>query len=118
MNCETFLSKSLPEKKAFVVKENLCFNCLSNRNVLKNCKSDFSCRIDGCSKKDHTLLHDESRVNINVSSNVSNAKVTYVQVLPIYASNGARSVKVNALLDSGSDSTLITKVLAGKLKLT
>ena len=29
MNCETFLSKSLPEKKAFVVKGNLCFNCLS-----------------------------------------------------------------------------------------
>ena len=29
MNCETFLSKSLPEKKAFVVKENLCLNCLS-----------------------------------------------------------------------------------------
>ena len=26
MNCETFLSKSLPERKAFVVKENLCFN--------------------------------------------------------------------------------------------
>ena len=29
MNCETFLSKSLPEKKAFVVQENLCLNCLS-----------------------------------------------------------------------------------------
>ena len=118
MNCETFLSKSLPEKKAFVVKENLCFNCLSKGHVLKNCKSDFSCRIDGCSKKHHTLLHDESRVNINVSSNVSNAKVTYLQVLPIYVSNGTRSVRVNALLDSGSNSTLVTKVLANKLKLT
>ena len=118
MNCETILSKSLPKKKAFVVKENLCFNCLTKGHVLKNCKSDFSCRIDGCSKKHHTLLHDESRVNINVSSNVSNAKVTYLQVLLIYVSNGTRSVKVNALLDSGSDSTLVTKVLADKLKLT
>ena len=118
MNCETFLSKSLPEKKAFAVKENLCFDCLSKGHVLKNCKSDFSCRIDGCSKKHHTLLHDESRVNINVSSTVSNAKVTYLQVLLIYVSNGTRSVKVNALLDSRSDSTLVTKVLADKLKLT
>ena len=47
MNCETFLSKSLPEKKAFIVKENLCFNWISKGHVLKNCKSDFSCRIDG-----------------------------------------------------------------------
>ena len=44
--------------------------------------------------------------------------MTYLQVLPIYVSNGTRSVKVNALLDSGSDSTLVTKVLADKLKLT
>ena len=60
MNCETFLSKSLAEKKAFVLKENLCFNRLSKGNALKSFKSDFSCRIDGCSKKHHTLHHDES----------------------------------------------------------
>ena len=118
MSCKTFLSKSLPEKKAFVLKENLCLNCLSKGHVLKNCKSDFSCHIDGCIKKHHTLLHDESRVNINVSSNISNTKVTYLQVLPIYVSNRTRSVKVNALLDSGSDSNLVTKILADKLKLT
>ena len=53
-----------------------------------------------------------------MSSNASNAKVTYLQVLPISVSNGTRSVKVNALLDSGSDWSLITKVLADKLKLT
>ena len=83
MNYRTLLSKSLPEKKAFVVTENLCFNCLSKGDVLKNSKSGFSCRINGCSRKHHTLLHDNSRVNINVSSNISNGKVTYLQVLPI-----------------------------------
>ena len=79
---------------------------------------DKSKRIDGCSKKHHTLPHDESRVNINVSSNISNTKVAYLQVLPIYVLNSTRSIKVNALLDSGSDSTLVTKTLADKLKLT
>ena len=53
-----------------------------------------------------------------MNSNVSNLKVTYLQVLPIYVSNSTCSVKVNALLDSGSDSTLVAKVLANKLKLT
>ena len=48
-NCETFLSKSLH-------KYSLCFNCLSKGYVLKNYKSDSSCRINGCSKEHHTLL--------------------------------------------------------------
>ena len=95
-------------------KHRLCFNFLSKGHVLKNCKSDFSYRIDGCSKKHHMLLHNESWVNINVSSNISRTNVTYLQVLPIYVSNDTRSVKVNALLNSGSDSTLVTKILADK----
>ena len=67
MNCEKLLSKSLGDKKQFVVKENLCFNCFSKGNSLKNCKSDFLFRIDGCSKKHHTLLHDESQIIISIS---------------------------------------------------
>ena len=35
-----------------------------------------------------------------------------------YVASGTHSVKVKALLNSGSDSTLVTKVLADKLKLT
>ena len=53
-----------------------------------------------------------------MSSNISNTKLTYLQILPIYVSNSTRSVKVNALLDSGSDLTLVTKVFVDKLKQT
>ena len=60
------------------------------------------------------LLHDELQVNKNVSSNILNAKVAFLQILPIYVSNGTTSVKVNTLLNSGSDSTLVTKVFANK----
>ena len=52
---QALLNKSLPEKKEYVVKENLCFNRLSKEHALKNCKSDSSCRIDGCSKKHHAF---------------------------------------------------------------
>ena len=45
MNCEQFLSKSFTEKKDFVNKEKLCFNCLAKGHVLKDCKSNFFCRI-------------------------------------------------------------------------
>ena len=54
MNSETFLSKSLAQKKAFVVKENLFFNCLSEGHVLKKRKSNFLYRMRSYSKKHHT----------------------------------------------------------------
>ena len=41
MNCKTFLSKSLAEKKASVVKDNLCFTCLSEGHVLKKLQVRF-----------------------------------------------------------------------------
>ena len=84
--------------------------------MLKDCKSNFFCRTEGCKKRHHTLLHEETQANINVSSAKHNLSITYLQVLQIYVSNGNVSMKVNALLDSGSDSTLVTKALADKLK--
>ena len=41
-----------------------------------------------------------------------NNTTTYLQVLPLTVSYGDKAVSVNALLDSGSDSTLISKSLA------
>ena len=66
---------------------------------LKTASQIFHVVLTVVVEKHHTLLHDESRVNINVSSNVSNAKVTYLQVLLISVSNDTRSVKVIALLE-------------------
>ena len=117
MNCKQFLSKSFTEKKDFINKKRLCFNCLAKGHVLKECQSNFFCRIESCKKKHHTLLHEETQVNINVSSAKHNLSVTYLQVLQIYVSNGDVLMKVNALLDSGSDSSLVIKALSDKLKL-
>ena len=51
MNCEQFLSKSFTEKKDFVNKKKLRLNCLARGHVLKECKSNFFCRTEGCKKK-------------------------------------------------------------------
>ena len=107
--------------------------------MLKECQSEFRCRVDGCRQKHHTLLHKEPLDNQNGNSdnrkqsppqnniptdgNVnsfskSNLRGPFLQVLPVYVTdiNGKR-FKANALLDFGSDSTLISKTLADKLKL-
>ena len=139
MDCVKFKQKTAVERKNFVKEQKLCFNCLSKAHMLKECQSEFRCRVDGCRQKHHTLLHKEPLDNQNGNSdnrkqsppqnniptdgNVnsfskSNLCRPFLQVLRVYVTdiNGKR-LKFNALLDSGSDSTLISKTLADKLKL-
>ena len=138
MDCVKLKKKTATERKNFVKEQKSCFNCLSKAHMLKECQSEFKCRDDGCRQKHHTLLHKEPLDNqsnnsdnrkqsppqndIPTDGNVnsfskSNLRGPFLQVLPVFVTdiNGKR-FKVNALLDSGSDSTLISKTLADKLK--
>ena len=120
MNCDEFRSKSVNEKKEFVKKECLCWNCISKSHESKYCISKYSCRKEDCGKKHHTLLHEEKKAKISTSSHntlqMQNA-VTYLKVLLVVATNGLNQVKTNALLDTGSNSTLITSELTKQLNL-
>ena len=148
MDCQKFQKQGVSERKTFVKKEKLCFNCLSKAHSSKDCPSHFRCRVTDCKQKHHTLLHQDkpnsvpnnatvnkpendsesqpntqnSTVNLNcnsVSKPLFHNFGPFLQVLPLFVSNQyGKRVKVNALLDSGSDSTLISKDLADELNLT
>ena len=103
----------------------LCWNCLSNRHRVKERKSKFSCSKDSCKKRHHTLIHEE--IENQKEDSISNNHVTYqkpskentfLQVIPVSASNGETCVQTKDLLDSGSDDTLISESLANKLQLS
>ena len=106
--------------------------------MLKECQSEFRCRVDGCRRKHHTVLHKEPLDNQNSNSdnrkqsppqnnivtddNVNsfsklNLGGAFLQILAVYITviNG-KKFNVNVLLEPGSDST-ISKTLADKLKL-
>ena len=92
--------------------------------MLKECQSVFRCHADDCRQKHHTLLHEEPlQNNLSTDGNVnsfskSNLRGPFLQVLAVYVTDkNVRRFKVNALLDSGSDSTLISKTLVDKLNL-
>ena len=55
--------------------------------------------------------------NQNAFNNTDNVN-TLLQIVPVIIKNGNKSVKTNALLDSGSDVTLTNKDLASKLNLS
>ena len=72
-----------------------------------------------CGKKHHTLLHLESPHQATIKQDFTKPDklYTFLQVMPVTVIHGADTRVVNTLLDSGSDTTLITSDLAEILKL-
>ena len=127
--CKRFIDSSIDSKKQIVIKQKLCWNCLAKGHRINECKSTTTCRQPNCGQKHHTLLHqtkDNCGDNANFIQAVSqNNQVrcakerqrTYLQVIPIVISHNDKSFYTNALLDSGSDSTLLEEDLAKKIDL-
>ena len=133
--CKTFVSLKLEEKKRFVKEKQLCWNCLSKGHKIKDCASTTKYCIDSCSKKYHTLLHDPSFKPVNLSNpvnlitnpsreNIQNYVLSsaftnsaFLQIIPVILKSGETCIRTNALLDTGSDATLVRSDIANYLKL-
>ena len=109
----------------------LCFNCLLNTHLINKCKSKTSCKIDCCKKRHHTILHPPNppatnppATNITTDTEVHNQNVmyqyrtnrAYLQIVPVKLMNKDIVVETNALLDTGSDTTLFRSDIATKLQ--
>ena len=126
-NCTTLKAFPVEERYELIKQHRLCFNCLSNDHMIDKCQSKVTCKIDGCNKRHHTLLHrpkipqpnktpqiDGNKIK-NQNSNIN--KVALLKIVPVILFNENKEIKTNALLDSGSDVTLISENLAKKLQL-
>ena len=115
--CSNYTSKSPEERYQLVKSLRLCFNCLSGKHVIANCRSTVTCKASGCSKKHHTTLHRQAEGRIYNAQRRQVSSVCF-QVLPVVVqgSNG-RSVSTYALLDSASDISMISDDLAKDLGL-
>ncbi|KAK3724598.1 hypothetical protein QZH41_001749 [Actinostola sp. cb2023] len=133
--CDNYKLKPLKERKQIVYDQRLCFNCLKQGHGVGDCPSDRRCLKNGCGQKHHTLLHDDvyvkttdqpkSQSKASKINEVHNNQVktqfdgqVALQILPVKIC-GANGSVVNtcALLDAGSDATLIRKDLAEQLQL-
>ena len=66
----------------------------------------------------HETLSNSQKIIEQATINCHSVKShTLLQVIPVTISNGSRTITINAFLNSGSDSTLISKNLADKLNL-
>ncbi|KFD45444.1 hypothetical protein M513_13676 [Trichuris suis] len=106
-------------------------------HVARNCKKRKICGIDGCTRKHHNLLHSWAQVtpvsaqsshvgqpekaakltHVGATSRVPNSTVL-LSVVPVCVHGSTSSSLTYALLDPGSEATLITEEMANKLGLT
>ena len=109
--CPKIKDLSYPDEIKTVKDKKLCFNCLSNTHLINKCSSKISCKIDGCKKRHHTILHPPKppvtnlpAINITTGTEVHSQNVidqyrtnrAYLQIVPVKFMNKGIVVETNA----------------------
>ena len=143
--CNRFKEKSHAQRNEFVKAKGLCYNCLKDNPVLQSgivikhvakcCPSKFKCRIEGCGASHHTLLHmpnqqkkesDKNSAQMDGCTQVKPVNTAFqedsdsvlLQVVPLRVlGEQGKVVTTYAMLDSGSEITLVDPSLASSLGL-
>ena len=134
--CYSFIAASVEERCNFASSHNLCFSCLRSSHANKsrcpirsspraaNCKKDHHALLCSCKfEKSHSSETEQKTVgvpakvvNLGVSC-VSNGVGARLHVLPVVVSNeNGEEREVYALLDSGSEETLLSKEISDFLE--
>ena len=125
-----FKQQGVNERYELLKKYKLCFCCL-NSHLMKDCKSDRVCGVNGCTKKHNKLLHSDSsktekdkkleepssQNRAGGSSMLSTGSSGFLQLIPISIGNDKRSVETISLCDTGSTVSFMDKTLVDLLKL-
>ena len=123
MECKEFKKKSAKDRTDFATKEKICKNCFSKTHLLKECIRQMKCRVHSCGRKYHTMLQLENQhqVSVNPTKNQNSTNPdsvrTVLQVTPVKVTHGAYTTVLNSLLDSGSDTAMVTSDLVKALNL-
>lgn len=125
-DCPTFLGKTPKERFLWCRGDGRCFLCIKRSHTSRECQARFRCQK--CDRKHSTVLHDSfvpsdtenqsGNRNAVLTAATSAFATVYLQTLPVrlHTPNG-RVVDTCAILDSGSQATLINSSFARDLGL-
>lgn len=134
-SCRRFQSLEVDKRWDIAKDKRLCFRCLASDHQGRDCTRARACDINGCRRNHHNLLHGTFRVNTKDDKAVSpregaptrahtstskqeTATEAYsLRTVPVWLKSNDRKVKVNAILDDGSNETFLNEEVAGILGL-
>ena len=128
--CNKFKQHSGNERYETVKKLKLSFCCL-DPHMIKDCKSERVCGVNGCTKKHNRMLllvfensendrkseDPRSRNRAGSSSMLSTGNSGFLQFIPISIGSDKRCVETIALCDTGSTVSFMDQSLVSLLRL-
>ena len=114
--CPVYTKMSVDERWELMKREGRCFLCVLKKHYLSACESTYTCRVEGCGERHNTTLH-RPKVNVKATRTTVQENSVLLSVVPIIIRAGNKSVITHALLDTGSEVSLIRKDIAEKLEL-
>ena len=72
-DCRSLRSRPYQERIQFLASKGLCFGCLSDKHVAKDCPQRKSCKFTNCLKKHRTVFHTQPREKLNSETSTGSA---------------------------------------------
>lgn len=134
-SCRRFKNLGVKERWNVAKEKQLCFRCLASDHEGKACVWARACEINGCKRNHHHLLHGfvqsdtkDGRVmtpqegapthsHTSTSKQETATEAFSLRTVPVWLKANDRKVKVNAMLDDGSNETFLNEEVAGVLRL-
>ena len=115
--CETFINKTIDEKKSILQKAKLCFACFNKGHIARGCIDRKCCKV--CNKAHPTAMHFNVK---QLSTSVKRCEIVAMCIIPVmvrHKSNPSKEFKVYAIIDNCSQGTFGTEdLLLNKLCVT
>ena len=121
--CRLYKAKTVAERRVAIQTASLCYNCLG-RHLVKDCTSERRCQK--CNGKHHTTIHvdcadftfDKELTTNTASCDTSSLpKVLLATAMVRVSQPNGGSKLVRALIDQGSEVSIVTEALAQQLRL-
>ena len=113
--CPELANLSQEDRKAEAYRKRLCFNCLQEGHMCKDCPKPSQCQV--CQQNHHTILHRYHLSLAGVSSQLGAACSTSILPVLIRHQGTGKTVTVYALLDSMSNTNFVSTAVVSALGL-
>lgn len=142
-NCGKFRNYSVEKRGEFLKDKRVCFQCLNRDHIAPACQLKKECSNDGCTAFHHTLMHGVPRILPNRSSSrtkesttqsfnpvttvaatscstsfVMSRRKTLLLIIPGKINANGSTIETWALLDTGSDVTLVKSWIVNLLEIS